>query len=77
MIRADTSSTYRVYLLTVWQERSRELACGRKWRFRLEDPRSGECRGFASAEELVVALQAGLAYDSIRTDAAEETEEVT
>ena len=77
MTSTDTSSYYRVYLLTVWQERSPEPVRGHAWRFRLEDPRNGEQRGFAGAEELVTALQVGLDRDggaSVELGEAEEGE---
>jgi hypothetical protein len=46
---------YRIYLLTVWQEHtgsSPEIT----WRFRLEDPRSGQQCVFADAATLMNAL---------------------
>ena len=48
---------YRIYLLIVWQEhtgREPELIT---WRFRLEDPRSGQQRVFADAATLMTALR--------------------
>ncbi len=49
---------YRIYLLTVWQERSRGPPAQITWRFRLEDPRSGRQQAFADAATLMSALQA-------------------
>ena len=60
MANTNPVSYYRIFLLAVWQERNAEPVRGHEWRFRLEDPHSGEQRGFASAEELVAALQSGL-----------------
>lgn len=47
---------YRIYLLTVWQERNRGPPEQSTWRFRLEDPRSGRQQLFADAAGLMVAL---------------------
>jgi len=48
---------YRIYLLTVWQERNRGPPEQTIWRFRLEDPRSGRQRLFADAATLLTTLQ--------------------
>ena len=53
----DKPPQYRSYLLTLWEERGREPSARGVWRFRLEDPRTGEGRGFASLEALVAALE--------------------
>ena len=45
---------YRSYLLTFWEEREREPQV---WRFSLQDPHTGQRRGFASLEALVAALE--------------------
>jgi hypothetical protein len=47
---------YRAYLLRCWRE-----ATG--WRFSLEDPHTGERRGFAGPEALVGHLEATLGGD--------------
>lgn len=49
---------YRIYLLTVWQEQPRGPPAPIVWRFRLEDPRSGQQQAFADAATLMSALQA-------------------
>ncbi len=49
---------YRIYLLTVWQERIRGPPERITWRFRLEDPRSGRQQAFVDAAALMAALQA-------------------
>ncbi len=49
---------YRIYLLTVWQEKNRGPPAQITWRFRLEDPRSGRQQAFADAVTLMAALQA-------------------
>jgi hypothetical protein len=48
---------YRAFLLTLWEERNRDAGSPPVWRFRLEDPRTGQQRGFASLESLVEALK--------------------
>jgi hypothetical protein len=47
---------YRIYLLTVWQERNRGPPERITWRFRLEDPRTGQQQVFADAATLMSAL---------------------
>ena len=49
---------YRIYLLTVWQERNRGPPEEIIWRFRLENPRTGQQKAFADATTLMIALQA-------------------
>jgi hypothetical protein len=55
---AEPTTHHRVYLLTVWWEPDQHgnPEC---WRFRLEDPRSGQSRSFANAAALVSALMRG------------------
>ena len=70
---SDLSSrppSYRIYLLTVWQERSRGPPESIIWRFRLEDPRTGQQQAFADAATLMSALH--LAPTDL--DAAEKQE---
>jgi hypothetical protein len=61
-------SPYQAYLLRCWAE-SDETAALVIWRFSLEDPRTGQRRGFASLTELVIALQDELmgAKQEVRT----------
>jgi hypothetical protein len=54
---AKQSPYYRIYLLTVWQEHNRSPPAMITWRFRLEDPRSGQQRVFADAATLLNALR--------------------
>jgi len=49
---------YRIFLLTIWQERNRDPPAVSNWRFRLEDPRTGWRQAFADAAALLIALQA-------------------
>jgi hypothetical protein len=48
-----TPARHHSYLLRFWQEE--------RWRFMLENPHSGEKRGFDSLETLVTFLEAELA----------------
>ncbi|MBV7328145.1 hypothetical protein KFU94_07770 [Chloroflexi bacterium TSY] len=59
MMIYDRPPHYRVYLLTVWQERSGSPDHPGVWRFSLEDPHSKQRRGFVSVAALVAALQEG------------------
>lgn len=62
---------YRTYLLTFWEERSQDPAIPAVWRFRLEDPRTGQRQGLANLEALVVALER-----EMTSERADETEEM-
>jgi hypothetical protein len=50
---------YRSYLLRFWAERGEQLAAS-AWRFSLEDPLTGQRRGFPSFEALVAWLQSDM-----------------
>jgi hypothetical protein len=55
-------SRYLSYIVRCWQEPS--VHAGREtkvWRFSLQDPRTGQRRGFATLEALLVSLQEELA----------------
>lgn len=51
---------YRSYLLRCWEERSHLPRGPTVWRFSLQNPHTGERRGFASLEALFAALQSQL-----------------
>lgn len=53
----DTPPRYRSYLLTVWEERNPDPNLPAVWRFSLEDPHTGQRRGFANLAALVAALE--------------------
>ena len=53
----DKPPHYRSYLLTFWEERSQDSKTRKVWRFSLEDPRTGQRRGFADLEAMVVYLE--------------------
>ena len=59
---------YRAFLLTLWEERGRDRESPQVWRFRLEDPRTGQRRGFASLEALVEALKQEMDDNDERED---------
>ena len=52
---------YHAYLLRWWQAAGADGLADLAWRFSLEDPCTGERRGFASLDGLVAFLQAELA----------------
>jgi hypothetical protein len=54
---SNKSLYYRIYLLAVWQEHNDSPPEMITWRFRLEDPRSGQQRVFADAATLMTALR--------------------
>ena len=59
-----TPPPYHTYLLRCWQERSTEgIEEIKVWRFSLEEPRTGQRRGFASLETLLAVLQAELTVE--------------
>jgi hypothetical protein len=47
---------YRIYLLTMWEERSRGAETPVQRRFSLEHPATGQRWGFATLEALMAAL---------------------
>ncbi len=57
----DKAPRYRSYLLTLWEERSRDPKVPEVWRFSLEDPGTGQRRGFDGLEALVAALEQEMA----------------
>ncbi len=66
---------YCSYLLRCWQERSLRQSAAAVWRFSLEDPHTGQRRGFATFEALVAFLRQELwedAPDTARAVAADE-----
>jgi len=57
MCSFDKPPRYRSYLLSFWEERSQDPDTPAVWRFSLEDPHTGQRRGFANLRELVAALE--------------------
>ena len=56
-MRNKNPPRYHAYLLRFWEERLQAEGDTVIWRFSLEDASSGERRGFASLEGLLVFLQ--------------------
>ena len=52
---------YRAYLLRCWAERGAAAPAPAAWRYSLEDPHTGERRGFADLAALLGFLRAELA----------------
>ncbi len=52
---------YHAYLLRCWAERGQDGASAMHWRCSLEDPHTGERRGFPSLAALLAFLDAELA----------------
>ena len=61
MSHFSTPPRYHIYLLAIWQERSRDSQTPVQWRFSLEDPQTGQRHGFASLGALMVVLEKVLA----------------
>ena len=61
MVIPDKPPHYQSYLLRFWEERGQQPDLPPAWRFSLEDPHTGERRGFASLEALVAFLREKLA----------------
>jgi hypothetical protein len=57
MTNLDRPPRYHIYLLTIWQERSHGADSEVTWRFRLEDPDTGQRSGFTILEALMKALE--------------------
>ena len=53
----DKPPRYRSYLLSFWEERSQDPDTPVVWRFSLQDPRTGQRRGFASIERVMASLR--------------------
>ena len=53
----DNPPRYRSYLITLWEERSSDPNVPCIWRFVLENPRTGERKGFASLKDLMATLE--------------------
>ena len=47
---------YRIYLLTIWEERGRGKHPASEWRFSLKNPHTNQQQAFASLATLVTAL---------------------
>ena len=64
MIRPDRPTRYRTYVLRCcWEEQGYTIGQTGRWRFSLENLRTGARRGFAAWQALMVFLQAELEHD--------------
>jgi hypothetical protein len=62
-MRSDQPPRYQTYLLTCWQERD-EVAGRVTWRFKLETPRSGSRRLFATLKEAMETIEREIESDA-------------
>ena len=53
----DKPPRYRSYLLSFWEERGQDPDTPVVWRFSLQDPHTGQRRGFANLAALVATLE--------------------
>ena len=60
MKNVEEPPSYRAFILVCWIEGRRETAVAPIWRFRLEDPHSGERWGFVTLIEVTAFLQSKL-----------------
>ena len=63
---------YRTLLLTFWAERNQDQNSQPVWRFRLEDPHTGQRFGFANLEALVAGLEQRMTDLAIKTEKSSE-----
>ena len=68
---SDKPFHYRIYLLRVWAEPEPGQPASLTWRFRLEDPRTGQQRSFPNAVDLAAALTMDVGNDGANTDDSE------
>ena len=54
---------YHTFLVTLWEERNQDSNLPSVWRFRLEDPRTGQRWGFANLQALVAVLEQEMVED--------------
>ena len=48
---------YRIYLLTIWQERGQDQPLSPQWRLHLTDPHTGQRYRVTHLDDLLVVLQ--------------------
>ncbi len=58
MLIVDQPPRYCSYLLRCWEERTQHRERPRVWRYSLENPHTGERRGFPSIDALLTFLRA-------------------
>ncbi len=52
---------YRAYLLRCWAEHGQDAITSLTWRYSLEDPHTGERRGFPTLAAMVAFLEVAMA----------------
>lgn len=52
----DPHASYTIYLLTVWFDSTENASDPAHWRFRLENPRTKEAKGFVGMAALVTGV---------------------
>ncbi len=57
-LRTQNLTRYRVYLLRLWQEQTASPERAAIWRTSLEDPKTGQRRGFDGLDSLLAFLRA-------------------
>ena len=60
----DKPPRYRSYVLAFWEERSKDPDLPAVWRFSLQDPHTGQRRGFASLAALLASLEQEMAGET-------------
>lgn len=69
-MHTPTKPRYRAFLLRLWEEDALKPPA-EAWRFSLEDPHSGQKRGFASLAALVTFLEQEMSSEAVvRVDPA-------
>ena len=68
----DRPPRYQAYLLRLWEERP-HADWPAEWRFSLEDPHTGERRGFADFDTLIAFLRQNTRQDRNSTSHREDT----
>ena len=63
MSHHDALPHYRAYLLRLWAERTSLVEQPPTWRFSLEDPHTGDRRGYATLDALIDAVRHDMACD--------------
>ncbi len=64
----DKLRHYRIYLLTIWAEQTHHARAPLHWRFRLEDPRTGQRHGSADLAALIATLEQLMRQSEHETD---------
>ena len=73
MLNADRPTRYCAYVLRLWEMHAADGHNRPAWRCSVEDPHTGERRGFASLEALMTFLQTELTQHHCVDDTVEPT----